>query len=217
VVLAVVACKVSTNLDQVIALEVSLPDSGRVEVTDTLHPSARALNGHGDSVAADIVWVSLDTAIIVVLDSATGATRGDSVATGRLQASVGLLHSLPLNVTVLAHLDSARAFGSTRDTFTVSLGDTLSDSLRLQLFATPTPASSRRVVFSATLFPANGPMITFVPNDTILSNGSGVAATRLKLVPGSALPESVWVTTSVKRPDGTPIDSSVTFVVEFRP
>jgi hypothetical protein len=188
-----------------------------VQVTDTLHPSARALNGHGDSVAADIIWVSLDTGIIVVVDSATGATRGAAVGTGRLQASVGLLRSTPLNVTVLSHLDSMLAIGSTRDTVVVSEPDSTSDSLQVQLFASPSPAASRRVVFSATTFPASGPLVTFVPNDSILTNSTGVAATRLQLVPGGSLPDSVLVTATTKRPDGTPLANGVAFVVEFRP
>ena len=52
-----------------------LPDSGRAEVGDTIHPGARALNGRGDSVAgAQIYWSSLDTGIVAVVDSTTGVT-----------------------------------------------------------------------------------------------------------------------------------------------
>ena len=213
----VVACKVSTNLDQVVALEVILPDSGRLEVGDTLLPRARALNGHGDSVTAGIFWVALDTNI-TVLDSTTGATIGTSIGLGRLQAIVGLLRSNPQNVTVITHLDSVQALGPTVDTVTVSQPDSLSDSLQVQLFATPAVADRRRVVYSATTFPASGPLITFVPNDTVLSNLSGVAAAQLRLVAGGTLPDSVVVAATVTRPDGTPIAGSpVTFVVEFRP
>ena len=68
-----------------------LPDSGRMEVGDILHPAARALNGRGDSVAAQIFWSSLDTAIVQVVDSATGATRGKTAGTGRVQARFGRL------------------------------------------------------------------------------------------------------------------------------
>jgi hypothetical protein len=210
---------VSTNLDQVVALEVSLPDSGRVEVSDTLRPTARALNGHGDSVAADIFWVSLDTAVITVLDSTTGETLGKTVGTGRLEARVDLLRSNPLNVTVITHRDSLQALGATRDTVTVSDPDSLSDSLQVQLFATPAGASGRRVIFSAITFPATGPppLVTFVPNDSVLSNGTGVATTQLRLSAGSVVPDSVIVTATAQRPDGTPLSSSAMFVVVFRP
>ena len=81
----------------------SLPDSGRVEVgDDTLVPRARALDGHGDSVAATIVWERLDTTVQVV-DSFTGATVGlIGGQTGRVQARVGNLRSNPLTLTVLS-------------------------------------------------------------------------------------------------------------------
>ena len=72
VTLAVVlACKINTDVNQPVAIEIRLPDSGRVELTDTFRPTARALNGIGDSVQAAFVWASLDTAILAVLDSAT--------------------------------------------------------------------------------------------------------------------------------------------------
>lgn len=97
----VAACgKLGTNLDDVVALEIALPDSGRIDVGDTLHPSARALNGRGDSVQAEIFWSSLDTAIIAVIDSTDGRTLGKVAGTGRLQARTGPLRSNPQSVIV---------------------------------------------------------------------------------------------------------------------
>ena len=189
-----------------------------MEFGDTLIPSARALNGHGDSVTADIFWVALDTGVITVLDSTTGATRGDSVATGRLQARVDLLRSNPVPVTVITHLDSAQALEPTRDTVTVSQPDSLSDSLRVQLFATPTVPSQRRVIFRKTTFPASDSLVvSFVPKDTVLANGTGVAVTQLKVSLGAPIPDSAAVTVIVNRPDGTPIPVIGSFVVVFRP
>ena len=170
----VFACKVSTNLDQVIALEVVLPNGGQVEVGDTLLPSARALNGHGDTITTDIFWVTLDTTIITVLDSTTGATLGDLIGQGRLEARAGLLTSNPQTVTVITHLDSVLPAAPvlTRDTIILSQADTISDSLRVQLFASPALAVGRRVAFSATTFPASDPLVTLVPRDTIFSSGT---------------------------------------------
>jgi len=216
----VFACKVSTNLDQVIALEVVLPNGGQVEVGDTLLPSARALNGHGDTITTDIFWVTLDTTIITVLDSTTGATLGDLIGQGRLEARVGLLTSNPQTVTVITHLDSVLPAAPvlTRDTIILSQADTISDSLRVQLFASPALAVGRRVVFSATTFPASDPLVTLVPRDTIFSSGTGLAATQVRRPAGGTLPDSVVVSATVQRPDGTPIPGSpVIFVVEFRP
>lgn len=101
VLVALAACsKLGTNLDDIVALEITLPDSGTVVVGDTLHPSARALNGRGDSVPAVIFWSSLDTAIIAVLDSTDGRTLGKAAGTGRLQARTGALRSNPQSVIV---------------------------------------------------------------------------------------------------------------------
>jgi len=209
---------VSTNLDQVIALDIGIPNGGQLEFGDTLVPTTRALNGRGDSVAADFIWVSLDTAVLTVLDSTTGETRGDSVAQGRLQARIGLLRSNTLPITVINRIDSLHlaAGAPTRDTVTVSQPDTLSDSLQVQLFGAPA-ASGRRVVFTASIFPVGGPAVTFVPNDTVLSNATGLAAIQLKVPTGGPAPDSVIVTATVPRPDGTSVPGSVTFVVEFRP
>ncbi|HKA59463.1 MAG TPA: hypothetical protein VKD28_12675 [Gemmatimonadales bacterium] len=212
-----VACKVSTNLDQVIALDIGLPYGGQVEVGDTLVPTARALNGHGDSVGAEIVWVALDTSAIRLIDTATGAVEGKALGSDSLQAQVDLLRSNPIRVTVIAHLDSVLALGPTLDTVIVS-ADSLSDSLSVQLFASPSAAIGRRVIFTATTFPASGPLFTFVPNDTVSSSGTGIAATRLRLDSGSSLPDSIVVLANVSRPDGTPIlGSPVKFLVAFLP
>jgi hypothetical protein len=198
----------------VVAIEVILPDSGRVEVTDIVRPTARALNGVGDSVAAQVYWSSLDT-IIAVLDSTTGVSLAQAVGSGRLQARVGALRSEPQAVVILTKLDSLVVNGPTRDT--VSLVDSLSASLQVQAFAAPVAPANRRVVYAATTFPASGPVVTFVPNDSVLTSSTGVASTRLRLLAG-AIPDSVVVTATMRRPDGTAIPGSpVTFVVEFGP
>jgi hypothetical protein len=188
-------------------------------MSDTLHPTARALNGRGDSVAAQIFWASLDTAVVTVLDSSTGSTRAKAPGTGRLQARAGSLRSNPQNVFVLPHLDSARADGAVRDTVTLSAPDSLSDSLRVKVFAPAQgtePLRGRRVVYAATIFPAAGTTVTFVPLDTVKTTVAGVAIARLRLVTGPA-PDSVVVSATVRRFDGSLVPDSVKFVVEFRP
>ena len=143
---AAAACgQLGTDLDQVVALEVFFPDSGRLEVGDTLHPEARALNGRGDTVPAQVYWTSLDTAIVAVVDSATGVTFAKAVGIGRLQARFGGLRSNPQNVFVLLRLDSASAAGPIRDTITVSAPDSLSDSLLVKAWAGTSGAPGRSV------------------------------------------------------------------------
>lgn len=208
------ACKIKTDPDQPVAVEVILPDSGRAEVTDTYLPRGRALNGFGDSVAAQLYWSSLDSAV-QVLDSATGASLAAAVGSGRLQARVGGLRSNPQTLTILTKLDTLFAPGATR--VTMAAGDTLSDSLTVQASASPSAPAGRRVEYTATTFPASGPAVTLVPSASVLTNATGVAAARLKLLAG-AIADSVVVTATMRRPDGTSIPGSpVTFVVEFGP
>lgn len=209
------ACKLNSDPDEVVAIEVILPDSARVEVTDSYLPHARALNGSGDSVAAPVFWSSLDTAFIKVLDSTTGLSLADSVGTGRLQARVEALRSNPQPVTVLPRLDAIAATGATRSTVTAP--DSLSDSLVITATATGGAASGRRVVYAATTYPPGDSTVRFVPNDTVFTSSVGVASVQIRFFAGVP-PDSVVVTATMRRPDGTPIPGSpVTFVVEFLP
>lgn len=217
------ACgRLGTDLDAVIAIEVTLPDSGIVERGDTMIPRARALNGRGDSVAAPIAWASLDPAIVAVVDSASGATLGLSAGSGRIQARVGSLRSNPIAVTVQPPADSARAEGVTRDTVVVSgpPPDSLSDSLRVRLAATPSTPQNlvrRLVTFDMSTYPAGSSGATLVPNDTVRTTTQGIAVVQVRLA-GGPRPDSVIVTGRAQRADGTPVPGSpITFVVEFRP
>lgn len=213
------ACgQLGTDLDQVVALEVFLPDSGRAEIGDTIHPSGRALNGRGDSVAAQIYWSSLDTAIVAVVDSTTGATFAKGTGVGRLQARFGGLRSNPQNVVVLARLDSASVAGvALRDTVIVSEPDSLSDSLSVKAWTGTIGAGGRTVAYTHTIYPPSVTNVTLLPKASVLTDAGGVAVTQLRLTPGS-LPDSVVVSAAVRRPNGTNVPGSpVTFVVEFRP
>jgi len=198
---------------------VFFPDSGRLEIGDTLHPEARALNGRGDSVPAQVYWTSLDTAFVTVLDSATGATFAKAVGTGRLQARFGSLRSNPQNVFVFVRIDSASAVGAIRDTITVSAPDSLSDSLAVKTWADTGGggAPGRPVVYTAAIYPPGDSTVTFVPKTTVLTDAAGIAVARLQFIKGPR-PDSVVVTAAVRRPNGTAVPGSpVSFVVEFRP
>jgi len=204
-----------------VAIEIVLPDSGRVEVTDTFRPLGRALNGLGDSIQAPLHWSSLDTSL-VVLDSATGVSIATMVGTARLQARSGNLFSNPQTVRILERLDSVRAAGATRDTVFVTpvppdTADSLSDSLSVQAYAFGGIPGGRRVVYAFTIFPDSGSVVTLLPNDAVLtSSATGIAAARLRLRPGP-VPDSVVVTATMRHVNGTLVPDTVTFVVEFRP
>ncbi len=218
---ALAACKSSfTDLDAIIALQVFVPDSGAVERGDTVQPWARALNGHGDSVEAVIVWGALDTVFVTVLDSITGRTLGrDTVGEGRIQARVGSLRSNPLPIRVQNPADSIRLESPLRDTVDLAAGDSLSDSLTVRVFATPATVTNqigRRVTLTTAIYPTTGTTVTLQPRDTILTGSGGTAFVRLRLTSGQ--PDSVLVMASARRADGQLVPGSpVTFVVEFRP
>jgi len=196
---------------------VFFPDSGRLEVGDTLHPEARALNGRGDTVPAQVYWTSLDTGIVTVVDSATGATFAKAIGIGRLQARFGGLRSNPQNVFVLVPLDSASAAGPIRDTITVSAPDSLSDSLVVKAWTGTSGAAGRPVVYAAAIYPPGATTVTFVPKAATPTDAGGIAVARLRFGAGP-LPDSVVVTAAVRRPNGNDVPGSpVTFVVEFRP
>lgn len=205
-----------------VAIEVSLPDSAVVEEGDTIFPHARALNGYGDSVAATIVWATLDTASLLVLDTLTGASQGKKPSnSARLQARVGALLSTPLVLAVRAQADTLFAPGAIRDTVDASVSvDSLSDSLIVRLQADTGgikfDLAGRRVVFQI-IYPAGAGAFTLQPQDTVLTAASGRAAVRTRLV-NRTLPDSVVVEARALRANGQTVPGSpVTFVVEYVP
>src|SRR3989442_12438128 len=118
--MAAVACNKfgPADLSRVIAIEVLAPDS--LEEYDTLTPRARVLDGHGDSVAATVVWATGDTApILIVLDSLTGRTVANRLGqTGHLVA-LSRLHGITSNavsIRTLAAADIRFATGAPVDT-----------------------------------------------------------------------------------------------------
>ncbi len=210
----------SPDFSQVVAIEVSLPYGGNVELRDTLRPSARALNGRGDSVAATIYWRAIDTALVTVLDTTTGATLGKAVGTGQIQARVGNLHSNPIVITILAAPDTVFATVATRDSVSVSAKvDSLSDTLKVEVADTNggviTPVSGWKVAFQIT-YPTDTSAFTLVPGDTVLT-GATVAAVRVKLKK-RALPDSVVLSATVRHIRGAMLPGSpITFTVIFAP
>jgi hypothetical protein len=211
----------SPDFSQVVAIEVSLPYGGNLELGDTLVPRARALNGRGDSVAATIYWRAIDTALVRVLDTTTGATVGKAVGVGQIQARVGNLPSNPTPITILAPADTVFVQGLTRDS--VSIGskvDSLSDTLRVEVAdtgsGTTTPLSGRPVAFQIT-YPTDTSAFTLVPGDTVLTSASGIAALLVRLKKRT-LPDSVMVTATARRVRGAMIHGSpITFTVKFAP
>lgn len=191
----------------------SLPDSGVVDVGDTLHPGAVALNGRGDSTGTTIVWSALDTTLQVV-DSLSGATVGVLAGTGRLVARAGALRSNPALVTIIGALDSIAAAGPILDTVFVSTPDSLSDSLKVAAFSGGTASAKRRIALSLD-FPPGGSGVTLVPGDTIVTGASGIALFQVRLT--GVRPDSAVVSASATSHGAPVIGSPTRFVVVFVP
>jgi hypothetical protein len=215
------------DLNRVIAIEVIAPDS--LEEFDTLRPRARALDGHFDSVAATLVWSTLDTAVLTVLDSTSGRTvvNHPGSTPGRLLARTGQTFSNPVLIRALAAADTVSATPPTRVADSVHLSvDSLSDSLAVLIGdSLMVPLAGRPIAYAIAYPPAPGPVTlvtsdtarTLVTADTVASGSAGVASVKLRLIAGP-VPDSVLVTASARRAVGTPVPGSpVTFVVRFLP
>jgi hypothetical protein len=236
VLLAALACNKfgPGDLNHVIAIEVRAPDS--LEEYDSLTPHARVLDGHGDSVAATIVWATPDTApILTVLDSLTGRTVVNRTGqTGRLLARSDGLVSNPVAIRTLAAADTVFATGAIVDTVALS-SDSLSDSLTVEVADTIKSASGgdsltvaltgRPVVYAITEPASAGPVTlvtddstrTLVTTDTVTTGASGVAFVRVRVL-GPLVPDSVVVKVFARRAVGDTVSGSpVTFIVRVQP
>ena len=119
------------------------------------------------------------------------------------------------------HLDSITAAGPLRSTVTVSAPDSLSDSLQVQAYATPGSNAlnlkSRRIVFTAAVYPGGTTTDTLVPSDTIRTTSGGLAVVQVRYTGGSR-PDSIVITATARHHDGSIVPGSpITFVVGFLP
>ena len=224
------------DLNRTIALDVAAPDS--LEEYDSVTPRARLLDGHGDSVAATIVWSlpdSADTVALKLIDATTGRiTVNHTGLTGRLLARAGTFVGNPVSIRTLAAADTLFAARPVRDSVSVMATDSLSDSLQVELADTvksstggdslTVPLGGRPVVYTITYSGTGGSVglvtsdttRTGVTTDTVATASSGIAFVKVRL--RGSLPDSVVVTASARRAVGTPVPGSpVTFVVRFRP
>jgi hypothetical protein len=229
------ACgQLGPGLDQVVAISVAVADS--VEEGDTLHPHGKGLNSRGDSIAATVLWATLDTALLSVVNETTGVMLAlqPSATPARIQARVGTFRTNPIPIRMLAAADTLFVVGPTLDTVSMSATsppDSLSDSLHVELAdtvtgtATPVPLAGRPVVYAIAYPVAPGP-VTLVTSDTartlalqasVITSPSGVAVVKVRLLPGTP-PDSVVVQATARRATGTSVPGSpVTFVVRFVP
>jgi hypothetical protein len=204
------------NLDEgdsgAVALEVLLPDPQVVEPGDTIQLRARALNASGDSVAADIVWLTPDSTISV--DSSGLLTTDTTAGTGRVQARIGNLRSNLETFTIRRRSDTLALVDPVA--VTVPATDSASSPLVARVLSlTPdtvgisNTAILYQVVDSATLREvvhfAGGVMSLRASTGPDGAPGVGVTVRRQ---PGATFPVTVTVQVSASRPGGTAVPGS---------
>jgi hypothetical protein len=198
--------------ESVVALELLLPNPQVVEPGDTVQLRARGLNAAGDSVAANIVWVSPDSTISI--DSSGLLTTDTTGGTGRVQARVGTLRSNLETFTIRRRSDSL----ALTEPLSMSVPPTDSASSALEarvLSLTPDTVGLSgatilyQVVDSATFrdvvhFAGGGMNL----RATTGAEGSPAIDVTLRRNPGATFPVTVTVQVSATRPSGTAIPGS---------
>lgn len=219
------------DLNQPIAIVVTVPDS--VEQQDTLRGHATELTAAGDTVTETVIWSSLDTTLLGVLDSTAGKFLGKRPGFTQILARTGSLRSGSLTITIDRAADTLYAAGATSDTITLSTHDSVSAPLAVTLADTVTGATpptvalpNRRVVFTIAAAPT-GATVSIVPDnvshaiaalDTVLTDANGTATVRLRYLSGGTLPDSARVTATARRAVGTTVPGSpITFVIRIQP
>lgn len=204
----------------VVALELRLPNPAVVEPGDTIQLRARALNADGDSVEADIVWITPDTTISL---EANGRLTTDTTAgQGRVQAAIGALRSNLETFTIRRRSDTI----SLEDpvAITVPPTDSASEALVARLLSiTPDTVGISgslvyQVVDSATFrdvvhFEGGGQNL----RTTTGGDGSPSVPVTLRRNPGATFPATVTVQVSATRPSGIAVPGSgQTFSITFQ-
>jgi len=217
VLLAVAGC---SNLDEladgVISLEVRPPNPPIIEFGDTASFSARALDANGDSVEADIRWVTPDTTLVIV-DTAAGLVAGKYPAvTGRVQAQLGTLQGGFTTLTVEARADTIILPEAVADTVEADVTSSNPLVARVESFDPAGPLSGRSLIYeivaptfgdpaARTVELSNGALV-----DTVQTGADGTPSTPVvaRRITGVAAPASVTVQVRGVQRRGTPVPGS---------
>jgi hypothetical protein len=202
--------------DGVIALEVRPPNPPIIEFGDTAVFSARALDENGDSVEADIRWVTPDTTLTIV-DTALGLVAGRfPVVTGRVQAQLGSLQGGFTTLTVEARADTLIVPEVVPDS--VEADATSSNPLvaRIESFDPAGPLASRSLIYEIVAPTFGDPAARTVElsngalADTVQTAGEGTPSTPVvvRRIAGVAAPASVTVQVRSQQRRGTPVPGS---------
>lgn len=199
---ALAACSdVGSGADTVIAIEVTPPPGGLVEVGDTVQYTAVTLNQSGDVISAPVRWATPDTQNISI-DSLTGQVVGRTGTTqARVQASSEGLNSATSVINVIASSDTIILVPP--DTVRVDTLVTTSTPLvaRIESFNPVGPLAGRVLVYEVIepVFALLADRTVELPNaqlaDTVATDATGAPSTPVTLsrVAGKASPDSAIV------------------------
>lgn len=204
----------------VVALELRLPSPAVVEQGDTLQLQARALDADGDSVAADIVWITPDSTIS--LDSTGLLTTDTTAGTGRVQARAGTLRSNLETFTIRRRSDTITVAPAP-----ITVPPTDSASAELEAFlrsVTPDTVgiSGGSLVYQVVDSVTFDDVVHFAGGGMSLrattgADGSPTIPVTLRRDPGATFPVTVTVQVSATRPSGTAVPGSgQTFSITFQ-
>jgi len=218
--LALLAAAGCSNLDEladgVISIEVRSPNPPIIEFGDTASFDARALDAEGDSVEADIRWLTPDTTLVIV-DTAAGLVAGRYPAvTGRVQAQLGTLQSGFTTLTVEARADTIIVPEAAPDSVEADAPSSNPLVARLESFDPAGPLAGRSLIYEIVAPTFGDPAARTVElssgalADTVQTAADGTPSTPVVLqrVAGVAPPASVTVQVRGVQRRGTPVPGS---------
>lgn len=207
------ACSEISDSDGIIALAVSVPSDRTLEVGETAELAAWGLTPEGDSVAADVTWVTVDTTVDI---DAAGLVTALFPGSGRVQAQSGPIVSNPITFTVTATPDTLIL--PEPATLVVAAGELSSAPLlpRLETLdpSVPVPDASItfRIVDPVFADPAERTvqLTGGVLERTVTTGplGSPALEVRVERVTGTTQPATVLVEVTAQLPGGEPVPGS---------
>jgi hypothetical protein len=224
VLLAAACSNLNELADGVIALEVTPPNPSTIEFGDTARYAVRALDQNGDSVAADVRWVTPDTTLDII-DPVAGLVTGKYPdQPGRLQAQLDNLKTGFFTLTVEPRADTIIVPGPVEDT--VAAEETASVPLvaRIESFNPAGPLAGRSLIYEIvdpvfadtaqrTVQLTSGALVDTVTTATDGTPTEVVAVVRRE---GAIPPASVSVQVRSVQRRGTPVPGSgQAFTVRF--
>ncbi|HEU4699702.1 MAG TPA: Ig-like domain-containing protein [Gemmatimonadales bacterium] len=219
------ACSNLHEESGVIGLAIEPPAADSLQIRDTLQLRARALDRNGDSVAAEIEWVTNAPAFAVV--DAQGRVTGVGAGTVQVQAHVGGLYTAPVNLRIVPGPDSLAVGAQELTVASAEAGSAPLVALLLSGAPPAAPLAGGRLVYEVVSPAFADPAqrsVQLGPGgvlDTVTTGTDGQPVTPVTLdrVPGIAAPESAVVEVrSQWAVSGRPVaGSGQQFVVRFQP